>query len=429
MAAMAHRPSDRWSLAWLSPDGQKLLLTRVMRTFAYGYLAVVLALYLEQLGLDGVQIGVVLTGALAGSALMNIFWSIKADDFGRRRTVASMAVLMAVGGLVFALTDNFWVLLLGALSGTISVSNSEVGPFLTVEQAVLPQTAPDERRTWLFALYDMLGSFGGAAGALFASSVGLFAWLGLRGADMYRPLFLLYAAVGALNLLVFLRLSHRVEMVRLEGKRKFLGIHRSKGTVARLSLLFGMDAFAGGLVVQSLIAYWFHLRWGLSPEVLAVVLFSANVIAGLSFLAVGPLAARIGLLNTMVATHLPSNVLLMLVPLAPTAWLAVGLYLLRLSTSQMDVPSRKSYSMAVVDPDERTATAGITNTARTVASAFSPVLSGLAFGVAALGVPFFVAGGLKIAYDGLIYATFRKVRPPEEELRAQGPLAGQAVRP
>ena len=422
---MAEYAGSRWSLAWLSPDGQKLLLTRVLRTFAYGYLGVVLALYLEQLGLSGVQIGVVLTSALAGSALMNIFWSIEADRFGRRRTVATMAVLMAVGGLGFGLTDNFWVLLLGAFTGTISVSNSEVGPFLTVEQAVLPQTAADERRTWLFSLYDMLGSFGGAAGALFAGSIGVFASLGLRGADMYRPLFVLYAAIGLLNLLVFARLSERVETARVEGRRKFIGIHRSGGAVAKLSLLFGLDAFAGGLVVQSLIAYWFHLRWGLSPEVLGIVFFWANVIAGLSFLGVGPLAARIGLLNTMVATHLPSNVLLMLVPLAPTAWLAVLFYLLRLSTSQMDVPTRKSYSMAVVDPDERTATAGITNTARTIASALSPVLSGLAFGVAALGVPFLVAGGLKIAYDGLIYATFRNVRPPEEELRLQAGLARQ----
>ena len=427
MAPVAYRANSRWSLAWLSPDGQKLLLTRVLRTFAYGYLAVVLALYLEQLGLDGFQIGLVLTGALAGSALMNIFWSIEADHFGRRRTVAIMAVLMALGGLAFALTDNFWTLLLGALTGTISVSNSEVGPFLTVEQAVLPQTAADERRTWLFSLYDMLGSFGGAAGALFAGIVGVFASLGLHGADMYRPLFVLYAAIGVLNLLVFLRLSDRVEMARVEGKRKFLGIHRSKATVAKLSVLFGMDAFAGGLVVQSLVAYWFHLRWGLSPEVLAVIFFAANVVAGLSFLGVGPLATRIGLLNTMVATHLPSNVLLMLVPLAPAAWLAVALYLLRLSTSQMDVPTRKSYSMAVVDADERTATAGITNTARTIASAFSPVLSGFAFGVAALGLPFFVAGGVKIAYDGLIYATFRKVRPPEEELRVQSRLTRQAA--
>jgi MFS family permease len=405
----------RFSLRWLSPDGQKLLLTRVLRTFAYGFLGVVLALYLEQLGLDGVQIGLVLTAAVAGSALMNVFWSIQADQFGRRRTVITMALLMAFGGLVFALTDNFWLLLLGGFTGTISVANSEVGPFLTVEQAVLPQTAPDDRRTWLFSLYDMLGSFSGAVGALFAGSVGIFAALGLRGADMYRPLFLVYALVGILNLLVFKTLSTNIEVAKVQQKRTFLGIHRSAGTVTRLSLLMSVDAFAGGLVVPSLLAYWLHLRWDLSPEALGVVFFCVNVISGLSFLGVGPLAARIGLLNTMVFTHLPSSLFLILVPLAPAAWLAVLLILLRACMSQMDVPTRKSYSMAVVDPDERTATAGIINTARTIASAFSPVISGLAFGMAALGLPFFIAGGLKVVYDGLIYAAFHNIRPPEEE--------------
>src|ERR1700716_4310502 len=335
----------RFSLAWLSPDGQRLLLTRVLRTFAYGFLGVVLALYLEQLGLDGVQIGFVLTAAVAGSALMNVFWPIRADQFGRRKTVITMALLMAFGGLVYALTDNFWLLLLGGFTGTISVANSEVGPFLTVEQAVLPQTAPDDRRTWLFSLYDMLGSFSGALGALFAGSVGVFAALGLHGADMYRPLFIVYAVVGLLNLLVFLTLSEHIEMARVSGKRKFLGIHRSTGTVTKLSLLMSLDAFAGGLVVPSLLAYWLHLRWDLSPEMLGVVFFWVNVISGLSFLGVGPLAARIGLLNTMVFTHLPSSLFLILVPLAPTPWLAVLLMLLRACMSQMDVPTRKSYSM------------------------------------------------------------------------------------
>jgi MFS family permease len=261
----------------------------------------------------------------------------------------------------------------------------------------------------------MLGSFSGALGALFAGSVGVFAALGLHGADMYRPLFIVYAVVGLLNLLVFLTLSEHIEMARVSGKRKFLGIHRSTGTVTKLSLLMSLDAFAGGLVVPSLLAYWLHLRWDLSPEMLGVVFFWVNVISGLSFLGVGPLAARIGLLNTMVFTHLPSSLFLILVPLAPTPWLAVLLMLLRACMSQMDVPTRKSYSMAVVDPDERTATAGIINTARTIASAFSPALSGLAFGMAALGLPFFIAGGLKVVYDGLIYAAFRNIRPPEEE--------------
>ncbi|CAN5179936.1 MFS transporter [soil metagenome] len=403
------------SLSWLSSDGKKLLLTRVLRTFAYGYLAVVVGVYLDELGLDPVQIGVVLTAAIAGSALMNVFWSLIADRVGRRRTVVVMALLMALGGIVFAATDSFVVLVLAGFTGTISATSSEVGVFQTVEQAVLPQTAPAERRTWLFSIYNMLGNFAGATGSLFAATAGYFASLGLRGADAYRPLFVLYAVIGLANLVVFLTLSDRIELAQIEGERKFIGIRRSRGTVAKLSALFGLDAFAGGFVVQSLVAYWFFLRWGLPPEQLAVIFFWVGVLSGASLLAAGWLAGRIGLLNTMVFTHLPSNVLLMLLPLAPTAGLAVALFLLRMSISQMDVPTRQSYTMAVVDADERTATAGITNVARTTASAISPAFAGMAFSAAALGLPFFIAGGLKILYDCLIYATFRGVHPPEEE--------------
>jgi predicted MFS family arabinose efflux permease len=336
-----------------------------------------------------------------------------------------MALLMAVGGLLFALTDNFWLLLLGAFTGTVSATSSEVGPFTTVEQTVLPQTAPAERRTWLFSIYDMLGNFAGAAGPLCAGSVGIFAGLGLSGADAYRPLFILYAAIGLANLLLFLSLSNQVELSivkRVEHprpKRKLTGLHRSRGTVARLALLVGLDAFAGGFVVHSLVAYWFHLRWGLSPAMLGVIFFWVGVLSGSSFLAAGWLAQRVGLLRTMVFTHLPSNVLLALVPLAPTPLLAILLFLARESICRMDEPTRKSYTMAVGDPDERPATAGITNGVPCMSKAISPAFAGLAFSVAALGVPFFLAGGLKIAYDVLLYATFRHVRPPEEEARRQ----------
>jgi len=305
-------------------------------------------------------------------------------------------------------------MLIAAFSGTISATSSEVGAFLTVEQAILPQTAPPERRTWLFSIYDLASNFAGALGALFAASVGWWTSLGLTGADAYRPLFFLYGMIGLANVLLVSRLSEKVELAHVEGERRFLGVHKSKGIVVKLSLLFGLDAFAGALVVQSLIAYWFYLRWGLSPEGLAVLFFWVNVVSGLSFLATPFIASRIGLLRTMVFTHLPSNVLLILVPIAPTAPLAVAAFLLRMSVSQMDVPTRKSYTMAVVDPDERTATAGITNTARTVAATFAPILTGAAFSVAALGAPFFIAGALKIVYDGLIFFTFKDVRPPEE---------------
>ncbi len=416
-------------LGWLSVDGKKLLVTRILRTFAYGYLATALGLYLDRLGLTPTEIGVVFTSAIAGSALMTVFWSIMADRYGRRRTVATMALLMAAGGVVFALTSTLAVLILAAFTGTISATSSEVGVFQTVEQAILPQTAPDEKRTWLFSIYNTIANIAGAFGSLFAASVGFFASLGLSGADAYRPLFALYAIIGLANFVIFLTLSERVELARVEWDRRFIGIHRSAGTVAKLAALFGLDAFAGGLVVQSIVAYWFFLRWGLQISDLAVIFFGVGIISGLSLLAAGWLAERIGLLNTMVFTHLPSNVFLMLVPLAPTAWLAVGSFLLRMSISQMDVPTRQSYTMAVVDPDERTATAGITNVARTTASAISPTLAGMAFSAAALGLPFFIAGGLKILYDGLIYLTFRNVHPPEEAaLRLKRQATSSAAR-
>ena len=415
---MTEAPRERvgggW-LRWVTPDGRRLLLARVLRTFAYGYLSVVLGVYLDRLGLDPTRIGIVLTSAIAGSAVMTVGWSLFADRYGRRRTISTMAVLMAVGGLAFALTDSFAILVLAGFTGTISATNSEVGVFQTVDQAMLPQTAPDARRTWLFSVYNTLATFGGALGALFAASVGLFERLGLTGADAYRPLFVLYAVVGLANLALFAGLTDKLELAKVEGQRRFLGIHRSRRTVAKLAALFGLDAFAGALVVQSLVAYWFFIRWGLEPAQLAVLFFAVNVLSGLSLLAAGWLAARYGLLNTMVFSHLPSNVLLMLVPLMPTAPLAVALFLMRMSISQMDVPTRQSYTMAVVDPDERTATAGLTNVARTASSAFSPVVTGVAFAAGSLALPFLLAGALKIAYDGLIYVTFRGVRPPEEE--------------
>src|SRR5437660_6685724 len=266
-------------LSWLEPDGKRLLAARALRTFGYGYLAVVLGLYLQQLGLSAFEVGLVLTAAVAGSALMNVSWAVLADRFGRRRTVATMAVLMIAGGLLFTFTDRLGLLVLGALTGTISASSAEVGPFVTVEQAILPQTAPADRRTWLFSIYDALGTLAGAAGALCTGAVGLFARLGLAGAAAYRPLFLLYAAIGLGNLVLFRGLSYRVEAARVEGARRCIGLHRSRGTVAGLSALFGLDALAGGFVLQSIVAYWFHLRWGLSPAALGLLFFWVGVLS------------------------------------------------------------------------------------------------------------------------------------------------------
>ena len=345
---------------------------------------------------------------------MTVVWALLADRVGRRRTVVIMGALMTAGGLLFALTTRFELILLAAFTGTISATSSEVGAFLTVEQAILPQTAPPERRTWLFSIYAFVANIAQAVGSLAAGAVGAFAAIGLVGADAFRPLFFLYALVGAANVAIFSTLSDRVELAKVDGERRLFGVHRSRGIVARLSALFALDAFAGGLVVHSFIAYWFDRRWGFTPEQLGILFFGVNVLSGLSLLAAGRLASRIGLIRTMVFTHIPSNLLLVLVPLMPTGGLAAAAFLARMSISQMDVPTRQSYTMAVVEPDERTAAAGFTNVARNVATMFSPALTGYAFSVAALGLPFFVAGGLKVAYDLLVYRAFSALRPPEE---------------
>ncbi|MBI4505829.1 MAG: MFS transporter [Chloroflexi bacterium] len=398
----------------LTPDGWLLFATAAVRTFAYGFLSVVLGLYLDALGLDAAAIGAVFTAALAGGAAMTIWLTAVADRLGRRRVLSAGAVLMGLAGAVFAVTDQPAVLMFAAILGTISPSGKEVGPFLSVEQAILPQTTPDAQRTSAFAAYNVVSSLAGALGALAAA---LPALLGLDGLAGYRLLVWAYAAAALVLLALFARLSSAAEaqQTKAAGARPRLGLHRSRGVVLRLAALFAVDSFAGGFVVQSLVAYWFYLRFGADMAALGLIFFGANVLAALSFFAAAPIARRIGLLNTMVFTHLPSNVLLMLVALMPSLELAAAMLLVRHLLSQLDVPTRQSYTMAVVAPDERSAAAGLTQVARTAAAAVAPGFTGAALAVPALGLPFVIAGALKIVYDLAILAAFRSLRPPEEK--------------
>lgn len=403
----------------LSSDGKRILLARALRTFGYGFLSVVLALYLARLGLDSFQVGALLTSALLGSAALTVIFATQADHWGRRRVLMVCAGFMAASGLAFTLTDNIFILILASLSGTISATSGEVGPFLSLEQAILPQTSPDKSLTRLFAVYNLLGSLSGAFGALFS---GLVSWLvnwGFPGQPLLpgKLLLGLYGGLGLLNLLIFAKLSAEVEHGPVPAIRPFMGVHRSRRIVFKLAALFGLDAFAGGMVVQSLIAYWFNLKFGLGLETLGPVFFAANTLSALSFLAADRIAARFGLINTMVFTHLPSNLLLLLIPFMPEAFLAIGLLLLRQALSQMDVPTRQSYIMAVVAPDERMAAAGFTNAARNLATATSPIITGLAFQIAALGLPFILAGSLKIIYDLAIWFNFRQTKTEAEKLK------------
>jgi len=376
--------------------------------FSYGFLSVVLVLYLAGLGFSEGRIGLLLTLTLVGDTLISLWITLRADLIGRRRMLLLGAVLMVAAGVPFALSGDFLVLLLAATIGVISPSGHEVGPFLALEQAALSQVLPAERRTAVFAWYNLTGSFATAAGALAGGwTAQALQASGMAPVGSYRVLVCAYAAAGLVLLALFARVSGAIEAPRSTTISRF-GLHKSTGVVLRLSGLFALDAFAGGFVIQSIVAYWFHRKFGATPGLLGSIFFVANLLAGLSALYAVRLAGRIGLFRTMVVTHIPSNVLLILVPLMPTLSWAVAVLLLRFSISQMDVPTRQAYTMAVVDPDERSAAAGVTGIARTTGASLSPVLAGQLLALPVLGgVPFFLAGGLKIVYDLLLWRSFR----------------------
>ena len=410
----AKNPFDKYKM---THDTILLFSTRIIRLFCYGFLSVVLALYLVEAGLTETQIGLLFTLTLVGDALITLWLTTSADRFGRKRTLILGALLMAGAGIAFLLTRNVVLLILAAILGVISPSGNEIGPFLSVEQAGLTQLVSNKGRTQILAWYNLVGSFATATGALtggwLAQVLQNNKWTAL---EAYRLVLFGYAAGGFLLLLLFLNLSKRVEVQALpDTTRRVLGLHRSRNIVLKLSSLFAMDAFAGGLLVQSLMAYWFHVRFGVESGMLGSIFFGANILAGISALLAVQLAEKFGLINTMVFTHIPSNILLTLVPLMPTLPLAIGVLLLRFSISQMDVPTRQSYTMAVVAPDERSAASGVTAIARSVGAAISPALTGLLFSIPGLfSAPFFLSGALKIIYDLLLYREFRAVKPPEE---------------
>lgn len=413
------------SLRLLSRDGRLLFFTRSVRLFAYGMISIVLVLYLVALGLTDAEVGTLLTLTLLGDTAIGLWITTHADRIGRRRMLFVGALLMAVSGIIFASTAGFVVLLLAATIGVISPSGNEVGPFLPIEQAALSQTIPGEKRTGVFAWYNLIGSVATAFGALAAGRlVESVQGLGFGGAAAYQPVMLAYSALGGVLMMAFCLLSPAVETGNDErasaaatpptGASAF-GLHRSGRRVAGLSALFALDAFGGGFIMQSILAYWLYLRFGIDADSLGRVFFWANLLAGVSALAAVRLADRFGLLNTMVFTHLPSNILLVLIPLMPTAEWAVALLLLRFSISQMDVPTRQAYTVAVVAPDERSAAAGITSVARSLGAAVSPAIATRLVAIPALvNMPLFLAGTIKIVYDLILWRAFAATKPEHE---------------
>jgi MFS family permease len=411
------------SLRTLGHDARLLFLSRFVRLFAYGSLSVILVFYLVSLGLREAQIGLLLTLTLAGDLVISLLLTTRADRLGRRRMLIVGAVLMAGAGVAFASTKDLLFLIIAGTIGVISPSGNEVGPFLSIEQAALSHVIPARSRTEVFAWYTLAGSVATALGALCGGAAAqVVQKTSLSASDSYRVVVLLYAALGVGLAFLFTRLSSSTEVdvsatasSSAVTAREFFGVGRSRSIILKLSSLFALDSFAGGFVVQSFAAYWFYLRFGVPPAKLGLIFFWANVLAGISALFASRLATRIGLVRTMVVTHLPSNVLLLLVPLMPNLTLAVIVLLVRFSISQMDVPTRQSYTMAVVSPEERSAAGGITGVARTAGAAISPIFAGLLFSRPLLiDVPFFIAGALKIAYDLALYRQFAAIRPPEE---------------
>jgi len=410
-------------LRTLSRDGWLLFVTRCARLFAYGSLSVILVFYLLGLGLSEAQVGLVLTLTLVGDVIVSLYLTTRADRIGRRRMLIVGSILMAAAGLTFAFTSNLLFLVIAGTIGVISPSGNEVGPFLSIEQAALSHIVPAAARTEVFAWYTLAGSLATALGALCGGGLTqALQHTAMTHVQSYRAVVFLYAALGVALAFLFLRLSTSVEVspasngpVPSSSFAGIFGIVRSRNVVLKLSGLFALDSFAGGFVVQSFAAYWFYLRFGVQPAALGAIFFWANVFAGISALLATRLAARIGLIRTMVVTHLPSNILLILVPLMPNLSLAVLMLLLRFSISQMDVPTRQSYTMAVVPAEERSAAGGFSGVARTTGAVISPLLAGFLFARPSLiNAPFFVAGALKIIYDLLLYKQFVAVRPPEE---------------
>ena len=405
------------ALQSLTRDGRLLFSTRSIRLFAFGLVSVILVLYLAQVGFNDSQVGVLLSLTLAGDAAISLWITTRADRMGRRRMLIVGGILMIIAGVAFAFSGNFIILTLAAIIGTISPSGNEVGPFLSIEQAGLSQIIPDNQRTAVFAWYNLSGSVATALGALIGGGLAqLLQSTGVSALSSFRVILVMYALLGVLLVIIFNRITVVIETPQKPiTTTSRLGLEKSRGIVLQLSALFALDAFGGGLIVQSLVAYWFFTRFGVDTAVIGAIFFGANIFAGLSALAAARMAARFGLINTMVYTHVPSNILLMLVPLMPTLPLAIIVLLLRFSISQMDVPTRQSYVVAVVSPDERAAAAGVTGIARTVGAMFSPLITGSLLGAGLLSVPFFLAGGLKLIYDFSLYRSFKTIKPPEEQ--------------
>lgn len=457
-------------LTWLSDDGKLILAARIIRTFGYGFLSVILSIYLALIGFNGVQVGLILSTSLLNGILFNVIASYYADRLGRRNLLIIYSLLMFSSGIIFFVTDNYISLIVAAFVGTINVTGSETSAFLSIEQAILPRTIKDiKKRNMLFALYNLAGTLSMSAGILLSGLPTIVQQYvhGLSLAESMKILFLIYSLLGIASILIYLRLSKDIEVTSTDKRSPINGTEykykklnnidgnngnsknndkgqelpqdnnqekqldrtfkvsslfasilspKSKQIVTKLSALFAIDSFAGGFVIQSIVSLWFYARFGADLSTISYILSISGVVTAFSFMAAARIADRIGLINTMVFTHLPANILIIVVAFAPTLPIAAILYLIRMALSQMDVPTRQSYIVSVVKDEERTAATGITNISRNVSQALSPSLAGYIIqSLSLFFVPFLIGGVLKVIYDIFLYFSFRNIKPQQEE--------------
>jgi MFS family permease len=395
-----------------SPEIRRILLAKGVRAFGDGFVSVLLPLYLLELGLGALDVGIIATATLLGSGVLTLAVGLRAHRFQYRSLLLAAAALMTATGLGFAFVTAFWPLLVIAIVGTINPSSGDVSVFLPLEHAVLSRLTGDRRRTAVFARYSLVGALCAAVGSLAAAAPSMIGeTFGLSSLSSIQLMFVLYAVLGALAALAYRGLPASAESV---GPRATAPLRESKTRVYTLAALFSLDAFGGGFVVQSMIALWLYQRFGLSLAAAGAIFFWTGILTAISYLVAVRIAGRFGLVNTMVFTHLPSSVCLILVPFMPDLGWAIALLFVRAALSQMDVPTRSSYVMAIVPIAERPAAASITSVPRSLASAASPFMAGWLLTISPFGWPLIAAGGLKIVYDLLLLAFFGKVKPPEE---------------
>ena len=390
----------------------RLLIAKGLRAFGDGYVSLLLPLYLLQLGFSPLQVGIIATTTLFGSGLLTLLVGLHTYRYHYRTLLLAATLLMAGTGLGFALLTDFWPLMLIALIGTLNPSSGDVSVFLPLEHAVLSRVVDDEKRTAVFARYSLVGALVAAFGSLAAALPGMMASsAGLSTTGAMQAMFALYAVLGCAAAAVYGGLPRELGGATRQATAP---LAQSKKTVYTLAALFSLDAFGGGFVVQSMVALWLYQRFGVSAAAAGAIFFWTGLLTAFSYLVAVRIAGRIGLVNTMVFTHLPSSLCLILIPFMPSVSYAIALLFVRSALSQMDVPTRSSYVMAIVSPEERPAAASITSVPRSLASAASPFLSGYLLGLSAFGWPLIAAGAVKIVYDLLLLLLFRKIRPPEE---------------